>query len=69
MTRDGALAGMLTGAITVIVWKEFFAATTGLYEMVCNENMGDLPATGTKGRNYDGSMTIVSWRPSPAALL
>lgn len=33
MTRDGALAGMLVGAATVILWKQFFAAT-GLYEMV-----------------------------------
>lgn len=34
MTRDGALAGMLVGAVTVIAWKEFLAASTGLYEMV-----------------------------------
>ena len=34
MTRDGALAGMLTGAITVIAWKQLYAATTGLYELV-----------------------------------
>jgi sodium/proline symporter len=34
MTRDGALAGMLVGAATVIAWKELFAASTGLYEMV-----------------------------------
>ena len=34
MTRDGALAGMLTGAVTVIAWKQLFAASTGLYEMV-----------------------------------
>jgi sodium/proline symporter len=33
MTRNGALAGMLVGAGTVILWKQFFAAT-GLYEMV-----------------------------------
>jgi len=32
MTRNGALAGMLTGAITVLVWKQF--AWFGLYEMV-----------------------------------
>ncbi len=32
MTRDGALAGMLTGAVTVLVWKQF--AWFGLYEMV-----------------------------------
>jgi sodium/proline symporter len=41
MTRNGALAGMLVGAATVIVWKEGFNdgadswfAATGLYEMV-----------------------------------
>lgn len=32
MTRDGALAGMLTGAITVLVWKQY--GWFGLYEMV-----------------------------------
>ena len=32
MTRNGALAGMLTGALTVLVWKQF--AWFGLYEMV-----------------------------------
>lgn len=41
MTRNGALAGMSTGAATVILWKECFndgaeslVAHTGLYEMV-----------------------------------
>ncbi len=34
MTRNGALAGMVTGAATVIAWKELFAESTGLYEMV-----------------------------------
>jgi sodium/proline symporter len=32
MTRNGALAGMLTGAITVLVWKQY--GWFGLYEMV-----------------------------------
>jgi sodium/proline symporter len=32
MTRNGALAGMLTGAVTVIVWRN--AGWWGLYEMV-----------------------------------
>lgn len=32
MTRNGALAGMLTGAFTVIIWKQF--AWFGLYELV-----------------------------------
>ena len=33
MTRNGALAGMVLGAVTVIVWKNYFA-WTGLYEIV-----------------------------------
>lgn len=32
MTRNGALAGMLIGAATVIIWKQF--ALLGLYELV-----------------------------------
>jgi sodium/proline symporter len=32
MTRNGALAGMLTGAAVVLVWKQF--GWFGLYEMV-----------------------------------
>lgn len=32
-TRNGALAGMVTGTAVVILWKLFFSAT-GLYEMV-----------------------------------
>ncbi len=32
MTRDGALAGMLVGAVTVIVWKQL--ALFGLYEII-----------------------------------
>jgi sodium/proline symporter len=32
MTRNGALAGMLVGAITVIVWKQF--GWLGLYEII-----------------------------------
>ena len=33
MTLSGALAGMVTGAAVVILWKNFFAST-GLYEIV-----------------------------------
>lgn len=33
MTRNGALAGMLLGAVTVILWKNFFG-WTGLYEII-----------------------------------
>ena len=32
MTRNGALAGMLVGAITVVVWKQFIGL--GLYEII-----------------------------------
>ena len=32
MTRDGALAGIVVGAVTVILWKQF--DTMGLYEII-----------------------------------
>ncbi|MCY1453283.1 Sodium/proline symporter [compost metagenome] len=32
MTRNGALAGMLLGAVTVVVWKNFIGL--GLYEII-----------------------------------
>ena len=32
MTRNGALAGILVGAITVVVWKHF--EVMGLYETI-----------------------------------
>jgi sodium/proline symporter len=32
MTRNGALAGIVVGALTVIVWKQF--ALLGLYEII-----------------------------------
>ena len=32
MTCNGALAGMLVGAVTVVVWKEFIGL--GLYEII-----------------------------------
>ena len=32
MTRDGALAGIIVGAVTVILWKHF--ALLGLYEII-----------------------------------
>ena len=34
MTRNGALAGMVVGAVTVIAWEIWFSAATGLYSMV-----------------------------------
>lgn len=33
MTLNGALAGMVIGAVTVIVWKNVFAST-GIYEII-----------------------------------
>lgn len=33
MTLNGALAGMVVGAVTVILWKNFFGAT-GIYEII-----------------------------------
>lgn len=33
MTLDGALVGMVVGAVTVIVWKNFFGET-GIYEII-----------------------------------
>ena len=40
MTRNGALAGILVGAITVIVWKHF--ALFGLYEIIPGFILGSL---------------------------
>jgi len=36
MTRNGALAGMLTGAVTVVLWKNWIdpALGFGLYEII-----------------------------------
>ena len=34
MTRNGALAGMLVGAITVVVWKELSGGLFDLYELL-----------------------------------
>jgi sodium/proline symporter len=34
MTRTGALVGMVTGFATVILWNNFLAESTGLYELV-----------------------------------
>ncbi|MBK4587351.1 sodium:proline symporter, partial [Enterobacter hormaechei] len=40
MTRNGALAGMIIGAVTVIVWKQF--AWLGLYEIIPGFFFGSL---------------------------
>lgn len=34
MTRAGAIAGMITGAVVVIVWQNYIAAYINLYEIV-----------------------------------
>lgn len=34
MTKWGAFAGMVTGFVSVILWKELFAASTGIYEII-----------------------------------
>lgn len=34
MTRNGALAGMIVGAVTVIVWEQFSGGLFDLYEIV-----------------------------------
>lgn len=34
MTRTGAIAGMITGAVVVIVWQNYIAAYINLYEIV-----------------------------------
>lgn len=40
MTRNGALAGMVVGAVTVVVWKEFIGL--GLYEIIPGFILGSL---------------------------
>jgi Na+/proline symporter len=40
MTRNGALAGMVIGAVTVIVWKQF--GWLGLYEIIPGFIFGSL---------------------------
>jgi len=44
MTRRGALAGMITGAVTVIVWRN--GGWWGLYEMVPGFTLGALAIIG-----------------------
>ena len=34
MTRNGALAGMVTGGLTVVVWKQYSGGLFDLYEIV-----------------------------------
>ena len=34
MTRNGALAGIVTGGVTVIVWKQLSGGLFDLYEIV-----------------------------------
>lgn len=34
MTRSGAIAGMITGAVVVVLWKNFFSSFLNIYEIV-----------------------------------
>lgn len=34
MNKNGALAGIIVGATTVLLWKNLFAETTGIYEII-----------------------------------
>lgn len=34
MTRSGAIAGMITGAVVVVLWKNFFSSFLNVYEIV-----------------------------------
>jgi Na+/proline symporter len=33
-TRAGIVAGMVTGAVATILWKQFLAGPTGIYELI-----------------------------------
>ncbi|MBS0895003.1 sodium/proline symporter PutP [Tatumella sp. JGM130] len=57
MTRNGALAGMIAGAVTVIVWKQF--ALFGLYEIIPGFIAGLLAIV---------IFSSIGPRPSPQAL-
>ena len=61
MTRNGALAGMVVGAVTVVVWKNFIGL--GLYEIIPGFILGTLaivifskigkPATASMVKRFD----------------
>ncbi|SVK54211.1 SSS family, major sodium/proline symporter [Acinetobacter baumannii] len=57
MTRNGALAGMLVGAVTVIVWKQY--AWLGLYEIIPGFILGCLAivVVSLMGRQPSSTMT------------
>ena len=57
MTRNGALAGMLVGAATVLVWKQF--GGFGLYEMVPGVIFASLAIVG---------VSLLGPAPSPAMI-
>ncbi len=42
MTRNGALAGVIVGAATVVLWKQF--STLGLYEIIPVSSLPALPS-------------------------
>jgi sodium/proline symporter len=56
MTRDGALAGMLVGGLTVIVWKQLGGGLFDLYEMVPGVLFSAMAiwAVSTLGRKRSG---------------
>lgn len=57
MTRNGALAGMLVGAVTVIVWKQY--EWLGLYEIIPGFILGCLAivVVSLMGRQPSATMT------------
>ncbi len=57
MTRNGALAGMLVGAVTVIVWKQY--EWLGLYEIIPGFILGSLAivVVSLMGRQPSATMT------------
>ena len=57
MTRNGALAGMLVGAVTVIVWKQY--EWLGLYEIIPGFILGSLAivVVSLMGRRPSATMT------------
>lgn len=67
MTLKGCFAGILSGGLTVIIWKEFFAYT-GLYEIVPGFIIGllaiiivsllDSPPTATVTDKYDKAQQL-----------
>ncbi len=68
MTRNGALAGMIIGAVTVIVWKQF--AWLGLYEIIPGFLFASIAIVVLSLIGREPSATVkrssVSMRPKPS---